>query len=352
MFFNMFVPLRMDPAAPGGSAGGGGMGLMMTRISLTAALFVCSWGVSVSQTRVDLQNQGRNVDFSNATTTRPIKTGTAIPSTCNVGELFFKTDSPAGSNLLACTSANTWSLQAGGSASLPSSTGNANRALFTDGTVPAWRTISAGGSGALQLTPTATDLGIDIVSAVVPVKAAANTFTGINTFDQGVQLTPQTAPGSPANGRIWYDTTASRFRVRENGVTADLRNPTMGMFLSAPAAGVTASSTQFFAPSGASFSGTESARQVAIPTAGTLRDLVVRTSSAQPSTGSLVCVLRVNGVSSLLSVTAAANAAAGTFSDLTDTVTLAALDLVSISCANAATSTSATVSGISFRMVQ
>lgn len=325
---------------------------MITRISLAAALIVCSWGLSVGQTRVDLQNQGRNVDFSTSATTRPIKTGTVTPSTCAVGEMFFKTDSPAGSNLLACTSANTWSLQAGGSAALPSSTGNANRALFTDGTIPAWRTISAGGSGALQLTPTATDLGIDIVSAVVPVKAAANTFTGLNTFDQGVQFTPQTAPGSPADGRVWYDTTANRFRLRENGVTADLRNPTMGVYLSAPAAVVSASSTQFFAPSGAAFSPTESGRQVAVPVAGTLRDLVVRTSSSQPSTGSLVCAVRVNGVSTLLSVTMASNAATGTFSDLTDTVAVAALDLISISCANTATASSATISGISFRMVQ
>ena len=325
---------------------------MITRISLAAALMVCSGGLSIGQTRVDLQNQGRNVDFSNAATTRPIKTGTVTPSTCVVGELFFKTDSPAGSNLLACTSANIWSLQAGGSGSVPSSAGNANRALFTDGTIPAWRTISAGGSGALQLTPTATDLGIDIVSAVVPVKAAANTFTGLNTFDQGVQLTPQTAPGSPANGRIWYDTTAGRFRLRENGVTADLRNPTVGVYLSAPANFVTASSTFFFAPSGSSFSATESARQVAVPMAGTLRDLVIRTSGSQPSTGSLACAVRVNGVSTLLAVTVAANAVAGTFSDLVDTVTVSALDLLSISCANTATASSATISGISFRMVQ
>ncbi|MCX6596159.1 MAG: hypothetical protein NTV70_07310 [Acidobacteria bacterium] len=204
----------------------------------------------------------------------------------------------------------------------------------------------------MQLTPTATDLGIDIVSAVVPVKAAANTFTGLNSFDQGVQLTPQTAPGSPANGRVWYDTTANRFRLRENGITADLRNPTMGVYLSAPGTWVTASSTQFFAPSGSTFSATESTRQVAIPVAGTLRDLVIRTSSSQPSTGSLVCAVRVNGVSTLLSVTVAANAATGTFSDLTDTVTVAALDLLSVSCVNTATASSATVSGISFRMVQ
>lgn len=44
----------------------------------------------------------------------PLK-GTTAPATCTVGELFYDTDAPAGSNLYACTAANTWTLQAGGS---------------------------------------------------------------------------------------------------------------------------------------------------------------------------------------------------------------------------------------------
>lgn len=327
---------------------------MTTRISLAAALCVLSCGLAGAQTKVDLQNQSRNVDFSTASTTRPIKTGTVAPASCAVGELFFKTDASAGSNLLACTSTNTWTVQAGGSSSLPSSTGNANRALFTDGTVAAWRSISAGGSGALQFAPSSTDLGLDVVSAVVPVKAAANTFTGLNSFDQGVQLNPQTAPTSPSNGRLWYDSSLGRFRVRENGVTADLRgsaSSALGIFLAAPGAGVGGSSTLYLAPSSSSFAGTESPRQIAVPMAGTLRDLTVRTSSSQPNGGSMTCVVRVNGVSTLLAAVVAANAATGTFSDLTDTVTVSALDLLSIACTNASASTSATISGISFRMV-
>jgi len=46
------------------------------------------------------------------TATAPVKTGTTLPATCQVGDLFFKTDSREGENLYGCTSANTWSLQA------------------------------------------------------------------------------------------------------------------------------------------------------------------------------------------------------------------------------------------------
>ncbi len=66
----------------------------------------------VAQTQLDLRKQSRNVDFAAAASTRPAKTGTAMPSTCAVGELFFRSDSTAGKNLYGCTAVNTWTLQA------------------------------------------------------------------------------------------------------------------------------------------------------------------------------------------------------------------------------------------------
>lgn len=44
--------------------------------------------------------------------------GTTLPSTCQVGRLFFDTDATAGSNVYGCTSANTWTLQSGGGGSV------------------------------------------------------------------------------------------------------------------------------------------------------------------------------------------------------------------------------------------
>ncbi len=40
--------------------------------------------------------------------------GTTLPATCNVGQIFFKTNATAGSNLYGCTSTNVWTVEAGG----------------------------------------------------------------------------------------------------------------------------------------------------------------------------------------------------------------------------------------------
>ena len=81
---------------------------MRYRFALLAITFL---GCAPAQTLVDLRTQTKSVDFSSATTTKPFKSGTALPATCGVGEAFFKTNSQAGSNLYACTSQNTWTLQ-------------------------------------------------------------------------------------------------------------------------------------------------------------------------------------------------------------------------------------------------
>ena len=85
----------------------------MKRFLLVAAICV-AWqpGYAPAQTAVDLRRQARNVDFSNASSTKPSKTGTSLPANCTVGEMFFKTNAPAGANLYGCGATNTWSLMA------------------------------------------------------------------------------------------------------------------------------------------------------------------------------------------------------------------------------------------------
>ena len=83
-----------------------------------------------AQTLVDLRTQSKSVDFTTATTTKPMKTGTVLPAACGLGEAFFKTNAPAGSNLYLCTSQNSWTLQSGtpGPAGPTGSTGAAGPA--------------------------------------------------------------------------------------------------------------------------------------------------------------------------------------------------------------------------------
>ncbi len=95
----------------------------LSRTSTTAILWTAIL-TAQGQTLLDLKSQGRNVDFSGAVATKPFRVGTALPAVCNVGEVFFKSDAPPGSNFYACTATNTWAVQSGsgGSASLPATT--------------------------------------------------------------------------------------------------------------------------------------------------------------------------------------------------------------------------------------
>jgi hypothetical protein len=68
---------------------------------------------AAAQTQIDLRTQAKSVDFTAATATKPVKTGTTLPGLCTVGEMFFKTDAPAGANLYGCTEADQWSVQGG-----------------------------------------------------------------------------------------------------------------------------------------------------------------------------------------------------------------------------------------------
>ena len=70
--------------------------------------------MALAQTQVDLATQSKSVNFSNAPFTRPVKTGTTQPPTCTAGDLFFNLAAPAGQNLYACASTNTWTLESGG----------------------------------------------------------------------------------------------------------------------------------------------------------------------------------------------------------------------------------------------
>ena len=85
--------------------------------------------VAFAQTQINLQSQGRNVDFSAAPSTKPAQTGMLLPVTCSIGAVFVSLSNPPGQNVYVCTSPNVWSLESGGIGSSPnviavSSSGN------------------------------------------------------------------------------------------------------------------------------------------------------------------------------------------------------------------------------------
>jgi hypothetical protein len=88
----------------------------------------------------------------------------------------------------------------------------------------------------------------------------------------------------------------------------------------------------------------EASRQIIVPVAGTIKNLYVLTSTTQSAGGSQVCTVRKNTANTSVVATIAANAAAGTFSDTSNSVSVAAGDKLSLQVQNnAATGTAATI---------
>ena len=105
------------------------------RIVSTYALGLMLWSVlAIAQTTIDLRTQSKSVDFSQASATKPYKTGTSLPATCEVGEAFFDLSEVAGSNLHLCTATDTWSKVSGGGIAGPAGSAQFGVAVFSDTT--------------------------------------------------------------------------------------------------------------------------------------------------------------------------------------------------------------------------
>jgi hypothetical protein len=76
---------------------------MLFRCVVLAGLVACA---TQAQTLLDLRTQFKSVDFTAASTTKPMKAGPVLPAACGLGEAFFDTNAPAGSNFWLCTSLN------------------------------------------------------------------------------------------------------------------------------------------------------------------------------------------------------------------------------------------------------
>jgi len=104
--------------------------------------------------------------------------------------------------------------------------------------------------------------------------------------------------------------------------------------------GATVYGVPFF---GGTFNATETNRQLTIKSAGVVQKLYVRTNSAQSGLGSLVITVRKNSANTGVTLTIAAGAAAGTFTDVANTESFAAGDVISFKVVNNAAATSANV---------
>jgi hypothetical protein len=115
------------------------------RVATVLFLWVLLTGTGKAQTLVDLRTQSKSVDFSAAGSTKPMQTGSSLPASCAIGQFFFLTTAAAGSNVYACSAANTWTVE-GNSLSVNAST--TNEVLSSNGATIQWLPLSGDISGA------------------------------------------------------------------------------------------------------------------------------------------------------------------------------------------------------------
>ena len=113
------------------------------------ATALCLWLAFIAagegQTFVDLRTQSKSVDFSGALSTKPMQTGSSLPAACAVGQFFFLTTAPAGSNVYACSPVNTWTVEGN---SLSVNAGTTNEVLSSNGSTIQWLALGGDISGA------------------------------------------------------------------------------------------------------------------------------------------------------------------------------------------------------------
>jgi len=200
------------------------------------------------QTQVDIRAQGRNFDFSGANSTKPLKTGTALPAQCNTGEMFFKTDAPAGQNVYGCTATNTWQAQAGSSggaggsvlygtaAARPSTCSDGAMYYNTDlnsmsGCHPAdtWGTVASGTSGSLLPAVTGVFPGSTAtVGALCLGQGCGATFGATLCSFSDAPVFQVTVGTTATTGRIWINSSCQRVVNYDASLTIALGNGLTG----------------------------------------------------------------------------------------------------------------------------
>lgn len=130
------------------------------------------------------------------------------------------------------------------------------------------------------------------------------------------------------------------------------QNPTAGtqtVYAGSATSGTAGASASYFLGIGSGAGSTvEGNRQWINPVSGQAQSFFLFTTGAQPSSGSLVCTVRINGADSAVSVTIPALGGAQEISDTTHTAAVAAGDKLTVNCANNATTASATIGGWGF----
>jgi hypothetical protein len=286
-----------------------------------------------------MATQAKSVDFSQQGRTRPWTTGTVLPSSCDAGVAFFKTDAQPGRNLFICTGPNQWH-QAGGISEVTEIQGNAVTAEHPVETGQFYGWDPANTRFAL-LTPGPL---LSLIGSTLNVASDS-----VTQFASGTAV----PAGCDRVGLLFFESDAiSGGKLSYcNGSAYELVRTPVGMTVGGSAGATIASgATSYSGPHGGAFATTESTRAMPFD-AGTLSRFYVLTSSAQPAGCSLDAYISVDGASSAIHVTIPGGSAAGLYSDTSHTAAITDGQKLSVKFTNGSC-TSATVASWNFKVTQ
>lgn len=194
-------------------------------LKYATAFFLMSFSLAFGQstTVINLATQSRNADFSSFSFTRPIAVGSALPATCQTGQLFYNSAAAAGSNVYACTSGNAWTA-IGGFTLTPAGSNTLGGVM-----VPSNSGLTLAGNGSLSAN----------IGAGTGTVAAGNDSRIVNALQPGAQIPASNVTGLAPSATT--DTTnASNIT---SGTLAESRLPVSTFDVSFPMGSCPASAT-------------------------------------------------------------------------------------------------------------
>ena len=164
---------------------------------ILAALLLAA---SVASAQTTVNTTAANKPGGSQTTANALNSGSSLPSTCTVGDVYFLTSATAGQNIYDCTATNTWTAQGGSATATDLAGGAAGQVLYqvgasdtgftaagTTGQVltsagsgsPTWST-NIGGNAATATSATSATTAGTVTTAAQPSITSVGQLTGLD----------------------------------------------------------------------------------------------------------------------------------------------------------------------------